>query len=203
MVQQEILNHLELKGDENEVLELKNTIQGIDEADENRKIHIDFNKIITMPSDLDIEDDQNAALAAIFSTRPPEIGIIVLKKEPLTLNVKEFNLYISYLKNLYNHRYTNWFHWRMMKWNSAWNAYNTKEVAGAIQFTTRPGPSLNVTLKLSRDFNKIKFIHGYVEKETGKPGKIGFKNGVVFQYGFTNNQEESEFITNLMETDNE
>jgi hypothetical protein len=201
MAQKEILNRLWFCGNEKVVNKMKNQIKGLDEADQTRQIHIDFNKIIPMPETLDIEDNQTAALATIFSTRTSEVGINNQIKSPMELNEKEFNLYLSYLKNMYNHKYINWFQWRMIKWNSAWNAYNTKEVGEAIQFTTRFSPSLNITLELSRQFKEIELIHGYIEKETESPGKVCFKDGTVKLGNFENNHEKSEFATNLLEDD--
>ena len=199
MEDQEFLNRLWFIGDNKTVKKIKKSIKGTDETDKTRQIHIDFNKIIPMPAELDIESDNAVALATIFSLHTQETGIPKLNKHPLELNKEEFNLYLSYIKNVYNYKHMNWLSWRSLKWNSAWNAYDTKEKDNYIQFKTQHSPSLNITLALSRQFKTIEFIHGWVDRETGSPGKFIFKDGSASPANFENSYESSAFATNLLE----
>ena len=195
----QIINRLWIEGDATKVGNLRQEIQGNDEINEEKHIDIDFNKIIPMPDSLDVEDNENAAMAAAYSLREFETENPAFQKHPMDLNTDDFKLYLTYLKNAYNYKYVNWAHWRIANWNSAWNAYDTKSTDEYIQFKTRNSPSLNVTLELSRRHKDLKFIHGWAECESGMPGKFILQAGIAMPWGFDNEVELVEFSNNLLE----
>jgi len=197
MEDQEILNRLWIKGDENEVSKVKESIKGTDEADSSQEIHIDFNKIIKMPTELDIKHDKHVFIA-ILNTIDPEQPIDVDGPHPLNLNSKDFTLYVKYLENLRNYGHSNWLHWRIKNWNSAWNAYNTTTNKDYINFSTSKHPPLNVIFQLSIQHKDIIFEIGYLERDTDSLGIIKFHNGIASQISFESQEEKSAFANNIL-----
>ena len=193
----EFINRLWLQGAPNDIKKLKESIKGTDEIDKTQKIHIDFNKIIKMPKELDIQNNEQVFLAVVNQI-DPESSTVKSAPHPFDLNKEEFKLYIKYLENLYHHGHSNFLHWRIDNWNSAWNAYNTSEKPGYIQFSTGISPPINVILKLSFKFKDIMLELGFADKDTGTPGRLSFYNGIVKQISFDSHEEKSAFSHTIL-----
>lgn len=176
-----VQNRLKIVGKKQQVEEVLNAIKGDNEV-------IDFNKIIPMPSELDIP-----------SSSEGEIGLAVIKKKlgvntnPLddvfserfnefADDVKErmINAGLTYLRNIIKYDCPTWYEWRRKHWNTKWNAYDTElKSDNEIWFRTAwNNVAERIVRKLSIMFPNVTFKYSFSDEDTAcNCGNATFKYG--------------------------
>ena len=177
-----IQNRLVIVGKKEQIDNVLNTIKGDNEV-------IDFNKIIPMPSELDIPSSSGGeiGLAVIkkklgVNTNPLD-DIFAEKFDEFNEEAKEriINSGLAYVRNLVKYGYPTWFEWNKDNWNTKWNAYDTElKNDNEIWFTTAwQNVSDKIIYKLSTMFPDVRFKYSFSSEDTANNcGKSTFKNGI-------------------------
>ena len=157
----------------------------------------DFNKVIPMPEDLNIDScslgewglryvrDNDREAAAHLDTLTPED------------RAKAISLGQRYLYNIERFGHTTWYDWCRANWGTKWNAYYfNEEVEGEddqIQFSTAWSAPIPVIEKLSAMFPDLDFELTYADEDMGyNTGQIEFNNGeAITSYFPTGGSDEA------------
>lgn len=158
---------------------------------------VDFNKVLPMPPELDIEagsrGDQGLKMykeylnrLALFTT--PE-DIRHLRQEYLD-KVKDdpeiFELGEKYYWNLKKHGATTWYDWRINHWGTKWNAYDCVEVdpdAKYLQFNTAWSGVPDILSLLSEQFPDVQITYKWSDEDIGyNVGIATFLDGELKEY---------------------
>lgn len=176
-----VQNRLKIVGKKEQIEEVLNAIKGDNEV-------IDFNKIIPMPSELDIP-----------SSSEGEIGLAIIKKKlgaktrymedvyaerfnEFEDDVKErmINAGLNYLRNIIKYDCPTWYEWCRENWNTKWNAYDTELKNGnEIWFNTAwNNVAEKIVRKLSLIFPNVAFKYSFSDEDTAcNCGNATFKDG--------------------------
>lgn len=121
--------------------------------DEQGETHFDFNRIIPMPPELDIDcvSPVGSALKAIYALNKQRYG------------------------------YETWYDWRIAYWGTKWNALNTVILDSpadlCIAFDTAWNPALLIYRQLCKAFPQVKFKIDYIEVGVSLAGSCEGING--------------------------
>lgn len=190
-----VQNRLKIVGKKQQVEEVLNAIKGDNEV-------IDFNKIIPMPSELDIPSSSDG-----------EIGLAIIKKKlgakisPLddiyterfheyAADAKErmINAGLAYLRNTIKYGYPTWYEWRNDNWNTKWNAYETElKNNNEIWFNTAwSNVAERIIRKLSLMFPNVTLKYSFSDEDVAcNCGNATFKNGFGTLSFLDNNSEKA------------
>lgn len=191
-----VQNRLKIVGKKQQVEEVLNAIKGDNEV-------IDFNKIIPMPSELDIPSSSDG-----------EIGLAIIKKKlgakisPLdNIYTERFDEYaadakerminagLAYLRNTIKYGYPTWYEWRNDNWNTKWNAYETElKNNNEIWFNTAwNNVAERIIRKLSLIFPNVTLKYSFSDEDAAcNCGNATFKNGFG-TLSFLDNHSEKAF----------
>lgn len=156
----------------------------------------DFNKLIPMPEDLNIESSSVAERSMIIC-KYIDTGIQSdefislckdLKKESETISQclsrlqskKKINLELGLkaLDNIEKYDAADWYSWRIKNWNTKWNSNHAKIKDNILIFDTAWSPPLNVIKALSSKFPNISFTYKFAEEDIGSfAGEGRFEGG--------------------------
>lgn len=169
-----VRNRLIIMAEEARVKEITDFLIG--EPDEDSSpYYIDFNKIIPMPSDLEVEAGSRG-----------EIGEVILNKKGFyagksytevkemfdKLKPEEQKEYLKlgrqYRSNRKKYGHTTWYGWAIENWGTKWNAYNQKRTAdNEIWFDTAWSCVVQLIGKLSEKFPDAVFDYTWADEDTG------------------------------------
>jgi len=156
---------------------------------------LDFNKIIPMPEELDIEEssDGHMGLAAITGNcskyltfpwvkengirTPPEFTTYVERVRPHAIELAR-----KYLSNKQKFGHMTWREWCCANWGTKWNAYSVAEPEvfsgrAIIRFDTAWSPAIPIISKLAQLFPSITFMLTYFDEGWGFAGEAYFLAG--------------------------
>lgn len=183
-------NHItnRLRFNSNQLEEIKDFVSSVGE---DGIIPFDFNKIIPMPEELNIESSSKGddALFLITGKHPNQFmkdkNLKKLKDDFDKMSdskKKEFlEIGQKYYNNIIKYGHTNWYDWSIANWGTKWNAYNFdffEPAENEIWFQTAWSSPLRVIQKLSNLFPKIEIELTYADEDIGSnTGIITFKNG--------------------------
>jgi hypothetical protein len=194
-----VINKLQIEADDITVEKILETIKD----DEVGKGSIDFNKLIPMPKELDIEDSLRMERGLEIYKLMHENRIVyhgnghyeILDVSCLKTDMQEFlNKYANYIEKNpdiiscgkmcfeYIEKYgaPTWYDWRSLNWGSKWNAKNCifSESNNEINFKTAWSAVPNIIAKIAEKFPSAKFIYRYASEDMGyELGMIEYAEG--------------------------
>lgn len=176
-----VQNRLKIVGKKEEIQNVLESIKGDREV-------IDFDKIIPMPSELDIPSSSDG-----------EIGLAIIKKklgaktrymedvyaerfDEFADDAKErmINAGLNYLRNMIKYGHPTWYEWCIDNWNTKWNAYDTELKDGnEIWFRTAwNNVAERIVRKLSLMFPNVTFKYSFSDEDVAcNCGNANFKDG--------------------------
>ena len=151
-----------------------------DEIFDNRA-QIDFNKIVPMPKEINIEIGSTVENAVRNSLKIGNNGYEVISQTPLNFSDEYWNQYIQCLNNVKKYGYIYWYDWALANWNTKWNGYSQNETRNnenTIYFQTANSSPVELIKKLSTMFPRVTLRFDYSDEDSGSnTGKLTIKNG--------------------------
>ncbi len=198
-----IKNILSFDGDPTQVARLFTTIQG-------EKGLMDFNKLIPMPSELDIEagsrtdagmKEYKRFVAEIGSH--PELEAQYLAAHP-EIDREEWELGKQAYQNIQKYGCPTWYEWRVQNWGTKWNAGKVETANNRLSFQTAWNAPKPVMEKLSEMFPTVSIHHAWADEDIGfNCGECTYQNGAVTQEYLPAGQEAVELACDLWDLDPE
>lgn len=199
-----VTNVVSFKGSPKDVKELRNAIKGVDsDGDE---ILIDFNKIIPMPSSMNITSgsmvDRGIAILK-FTEHGDDSELKRMLDYPWVKaeNIKTPQQLVDHflaeekgdkdyiqeariaLDNIEKYGHKDWYSWCVANWGTKWNAYNlSNEGENKISFDTAWSTPAQVIERLSEMFPHIEIALEFADEDFGfNCGKVVFLAGNVIE----------------------
>ena len=198
-----VKNILSFDGDQDQVSRLFSTIQG-----ENGPV--DFDKLIPMPSELEIESGSRTAAGfkkymefvadTGFST---EMEPAYLTAHP-EIDREEWDLGKQAYQNIQKYGCPTWYEWRIQNWGTKWNASGAEVLDGRLSFLTAWNAPKQILEKLSQMFPSLTIRHVWADEDIGHNcGERTYKNGAVTQEHLPTGHEAIELGCDLWDIDPE
>ena len=171
---------------------------------------IDFNKLIPMPPELNIEKGSNTQkgceLFSGYVNRAQKIINILnnpnIDDKQFTKAVSEqkelikelnglsgenkhlFDLGKLYNENVNNYGYGDWYEWSVANWDTKWNAFDFSHYENAISFSTAWSAPDSVIRAISEKYPDVEVFHSWADEDIGTNlGEREYKNGdIVYQH---------------------
>lgn len=161
-----IKNRLSVTGDEDKVKLFFESIRK-EKADENGETSaIDFEKIIPMPKELNIESGSSSYQAKDLIEKCKTRNI----KEYVMEHMDEFKQSVRpYIENYIKYGYTDWYDWSIAKWGTKWNAYDVVDMTSAriVEFSTAWATPIPVMAELSKQHPEVKIKVDFADEDLG------------------------------------
>ena len=192
---------------------------------ENEELSFDFNKIVPMPKELNIEESSDTDMGLVLYTNDSQYCDILSmeeiqkrfnlrskteQKRILSLGEKAFN-------NIQKYGVKSWYNFAIQKWGTKWNAYdcclddvsvdNFKEDLLNLDnitfnFQTAWSAPAQIFDELSKKYPDVTFYIEYADEDIGHNcGYFEIKNGNVLNYSndqIDNNTNWSKFAFHLI-----
>lgn len=181
-------NEVTIFGDDNDLA----TIEALVKSDESE---FDFEKIIPMPKDLNIDanPEEKTALVIYCDKNNLEIPKAAYESIPFFFEeearkdaeeISQDTAYYNYGRQVYHNLVTygvsNWYRWRCHNWGTKWNAsdviFKKKRNRLIYSFDTAWSFPFNIFLALSKKFPKVKIRVDYDSVESGISGYYEVKD---------------------------
>lgn len=200
----DIINRLKMSGEQSRIDELLASIKGEDTV-------MDFNKIIPMPAELEIEvstQSKNGLKAYkefidVYTALDDNKDLLNIPKEKedaflrtrKDIESNEWELGRQAFRNELKYGFTDWYSWSIRNWGTKWNAYETAIIDDStICFNTAWSRSMPVITKLAEMFPDIGFDYSWADEDIGvNVGFVEFENGEVVSDEFFNAQSKEAF----------
>ena len=215
-----VTNIIEIKGDPARVKALFEAVK----SDEHGLGSIDFNKIIPMPPDLNIEEGSRTkrGLEAYndfievytFNGKKEDFDLLNIpeKAEQAFLRVRPdidrtaWDLGRQAFQNEQKYGTPTWYKWRIKNWGTKWNAYGYKDGVQfdgkSLRFLTAWAPPQPVIAKLSEMHPDLDFIHQFASEDIGvNCGEDEYHNGSLCGEYRPAGQEAVDFANGLWNLD--
>ena len=215
-----VINSINIKGSDEDVLNLLLMIQ----HDDIGIGSFDFNKIIPMPSSLNIEagsrtDRGSKHYKAFISEMLFEKGVskiddlnltdldesLYLRRHP-DIRRDEWELGKQACMNRYLYNAETWYEWSLGNWGTKWNSYGYPEkidfnIGDPIRFQTAWSAPHPVLEELARSYSHLEFEHQWADEDLGANcGRKVYKSGqLVETYYPEANIESMDFACELWE----
>lgn len=182
-----IQNRLTIKGEKEQVAKVLAAISTIDE--EGEAIPMDFNKIIPMPKELQIESGSLGENThyLLFGGKAKFFPIPTeeLQRRFTALSFedrkKAVEIALQYQSNKEKYGHTTWYDWSREHWGTKWNAYgqpDKRNTENTIFFQTAWAAPLNLMKRLSGLFPKVTFEFMFADEDSGSNiGELELKDG--------------------------
>lgn len=187
-----VTNNLYVHGDDETRLAVKKLLEGDNGA-------VDFNKVLPMPSELDIEagsvGDRGYSAVRQMMTEFP-VGTLANRtmlecacgKKDLT--DEEWELGVAYFNNLLNYGAKHWYDWCIENWDTKWNAMDSYASTGDFHFDTAWSTPEKVIIALSAMFPQAEFEVEFFDEDIGHNcGTYTCQNGEVTDMWLPNYDE--------------
>lgn len=145
----------------------------------NEKDELDFNKIIPMPEELNIENGSYGTLGVSYIK-----GIMTdfekVRFENLSPENKKEAIAIGkqYISNVEKYGFETWYEWRIANWDTKWNAMETNIYDNVIEFDTAWSAPIAIYKKLGEMFPNISFSFIYADDDVSyNVGEGNIENG--------------------------
>lgn len=188
-----VQNRVIMTGDQTRINELLRTVQN----DEEGPGTIDFNKIIPMPKDLEIECGsrsehgfkayadfisiyllgQKDGKIDVFSV--PESSEKAFLKARTDIDPETWRLGKQSYHNVIKYGYANWYDWSIDNWGTKWNAYSFGNSGpDTLTFCTAWSNIKPVMTRLSEMYPDVDFNYAWADEDFGNNvGEVEFRNG--------------------------
>ncbi|MEE0993085.1 MAG: hypothetical protein UH542_08915 [Bacteroidales bacterium] len=214
-----VINLLSFDGNESEIKKMLTAIRPDKTDDESP--NIDFNKIIPMPEELNIESstslDKGLEAYAEFISNYLNLGrwkrtcldcsLQTLESafcESKGISEKEWELGKKALINLVKYGAQDWYDWSCEHWGTKWNAYNSKYLGACssegsdIVFLTAWAEPEPVILELSKQYPDIVITHSFANEDIGAGcGQRVYSKGAFVYEQIPEGEEAIDFACNL------
>ncbi len=181
---------------------------------------IDFNKLIPMPPELNIEEGSQTkrGLKAYkdfievytFNGKQENFDLLAIpeKAERAFLRVRPdidpatWELGKKAFQNQQRWGFTTWYGFCTNQWGTKWNAYGYEDGVQfdgkSLRFLTAWAPPTFVVEKLANMYPDLDFVHQWADEDIGyNCGEIEYHNGVVDSEFFPTGQEARDFANGL------
>jgi hypothetical protein len=213
-----VINELLIKADEATTDKLLETIKD----DKLGKGSIDFNKLIPMPEELDIEDGSRSYRGLEIYAAMQKKAIVnhddghyeILDSDKETYFAEVLQKYAdnikndpdiiacgkTYFENIKRHGVPTWYGWRIENWDNKWNAINVGSGDHSLSFKTAWNAVPKIIAKISEMFPSARLTYKYADEEIGYGlGMTEYADGeLVDEYPFDEESIEAlEFAEGL------
>ena len=198
-----VKNILSFDGDPAQVDRLFSAIQGDNGP-------VDFNKLIPMPSELEIEAGSRTAagfkeymgfLAETGCHTELEDNYLATYPE---IDREEWDLGKQAFHNIREFGCPTWYEWRIQNWGTKWNASGAEVLDGRLSFLTAWNAPKQILEKLSQMFPSITIHHTWADKDIGHNcGERTYQSGVETQEHLPTGQDAIELGCDLWDIDPE
>ena len=156
-----VKNRMFINGNDEQVEKVLNTILN-DEGD------VDFNKIVPMPSALDVENSSDASLGyEIIMGKARDDAKLYFAKKTKEEQDKCIELGNIYKENLEKYGHTDWYGWRLDKWGTKWNACDTFNDDTYVEFNTAWSAPLEIYEALAKMFPDVEISFDWADEDSG------------------------------------
>ena len=190
-----VQNRVRLSGDQSRIDDLLRTVQN----DEEGLGSIDFDKIIPMPKELEIECGSRSHTGfkaysdfiSIYVLGQPDGKVDVFAipessekaflRERKDIDEETFALGKQAYQNKIRFGHPDWYSWRIANWNTKWNAFDFyKESGSTLCFDTAWSCAIPVMLRLSEMYPDLHFTYGWSDEDFGvNVGEVEIENGEI------------------------
>lgn len=198
-----IKNILSFDGDPTQVARLFTTIQG-------EKGLMDFNKLIPMPPELEIESGSRTdAGFKEYMGFVADTGFRTELEQPYLaahpeIDREEWDLGKQAFHNIREFGCPTWYEWRVQNWGTKWNASSAEIAEGRMSFLTAWNAPEPVIEKLSEMFPTVSIHYVWADEDIGyNCGKRTYQGGVVTQEHIPTGHEAIELSCDLWDIDPE
>lgn len=170
-----VRNRMFINGDDEQVEKVLNTILN-DEGD------VDFNKIVPMPSALDVENSSDASLGYdIIMGKASVDAKLYFAKMDKEKQDKCLELGNIYKENLEKYGHTDWYGWRLDKWGTKWNASETFNDDTYVEFDTAWSVPIGIYEALAKMFPDVEISFDWADEDSGyNVGSGNLDNGKLY-----------------------
>ena len=174
-----ITSIITLNGSEKRIEELKENIKS-------KESIFDFNKIIPMPKDLDINEDSFTTF--VFYNK--DLSVIEFAKKfreefRVAFNERFEKSALQGVINYLKYGYVSWYRWSIDNWGTKWNSYEAEYLSdNKITFQTAWSFPKPIIQKLSELYPELTIIAEYYDEDFGyNLGSCTFKEGILIDGG--------------------
>lgn len=212
-----VTNILTFSGDPESIRRMLDAIKN----DEDGYGSIDFNKILPMPPELNIESgsrttDGLKAYSAFaetyaFGQDPDKVDLLNIpedREKPFLekrkdIDKKTWEIGKAAFRNLHMFGAATWYSWCTKHWGTKWNAYDCSHNGETLSFLTAWSAPRPVLLELSRLYPEIEITHSWADEDIGNNcGRYQYLGGNFTEEFFPDFGRESyEFAADVMNTD--
>lgn len=212
-----VTNILTFSGDPESIRKMLDAIKN----DEDGYGSIDFNKILPMPPELNIESGSRttdglkaySAFAEIYALGqdPDKVDLLNIpedREKPFLekrkdIEKKTWELGKAAFRNLQKFGAATWYSWCTKHWGTKWNAYDCSHNGETLSFLTAWSAPRPVLRELSRLYPEIGIAHSWADEDIGNNcGRNQYLAGEVTEEFFPDFGRESyEFAASVMNTD--
>ena len=212
-----VTNILTFSGDPESIWKMLDAIKN----DEDGYGSINFNKIIPMPPELNIESGSRttdglkaySAFAEIYALGqdPDKVDLLNIpedREKPFLekrkdIDKKTWNLGKAAFRNLQMFGAATWYSWCTKHWGTKWNAYDCSHNGETLSFLTAWSAPRPVLRELSRLYPEIEITHSWADEDIGNNcGRYQYLAGEITEEFFPDYGRESyEFAASVMNTD--
>lgn len=212
-----VTNILTFSGDPESIRKMLDAIKN----DEDGYGSIDFNKIIPMPPELNIESGSRttdglkaySAFAEIYALGqdPDKVDLLNIpedREKPFLekrkdIDKKTWEIGKAAFRNLHMFGAATWYSWCTKHWGTKWNAYDCSHNGETLSFLTAWSAPRPVLLELSRLYPEIEITHAWADEDIGNNcGRYQYLAGEITEEFLPDFGRESyEFAASVMNTD--
>ena len=155
---------------------------------------IDFDKILPMPLELNVECSSRSRKALEFyklyakheRDADPAFRDKIIKEYQADQAMMDFGKQLY--ENVQKHGAADWYDWSVTNWGTKWNSYGYDDApryegGNEIAFNTAWSCPEPVVKRLSQMFPDIQFQHRWADEDIGQNvGEVLYQDGEVFEY---------------------
>lgn len=168
---------------------------------------IDFNKIIPMPEELDIESNSDGTNGMNY--------LLYLHNKVANAHFEEYyervesfpedrknkciELGKAYLSNISKYGHATWYEWCRANWGTKWNAYETYREGDALYFQTAWSAVPDIVSKIAEMFPEVGLEYEWADEDFGYNVGRGYSENGEFYYNscISNSDEAWELVFDL------
>jgi len=161
-----VYNKVHFYGEQKEIDKLKKFVKSKESV-------FDFNKIIPMPEELNLESGSHEDVA-VDCALAKRLGFTTSEKyeaRPWS-QTKTFDEWAElgekYLGNIEKYGHPTWYTWCCDKWGTKWNACDADWSENDVEFNTAWSAPTPIFEKLSQEFPKVYFNVSYADEDLGR-----------------------------------
>lgn len=212
-----VTNNLTFHGDPEAIRKMLEAVKSEEEGFGS----IDFNKLLPMPPELNIEsgsrttDGINAynAFVEIYTLGqdPEKMDLLNIPedREKAFLNMRKdinketWELGRAAFRNIQRFGHATWYSWCTCSWGTKWNAYDFNSDGNSLSFHTAWSPPLPVIRKLAECFPDIGITHEWADEDIGHNcGRSVYSGGkLTEEFIPADGKEAYEFAASVLDAD--